>query len=164
VHPWETHPITLSQLLAADVRQYRHVVARVETAQRQHDEYRRRQLVHDLHRNTPALAGALGDEEAAAVIRHLFAGPLNVLNPRERWGLEHLSLVEQTASWWAQAKADAGLPAPSSVLDAWRALYPECWTAQADVLLSGNEAARCADPRLCRPAAALAGGAWRSSR
>ncbi|MGH9304055.1 MAG: hypothetical protein ACRDZ5_06535, partial [Acidimicrobiales bacterium] len=34
-----------------------------------------------------------------------------------------------------------------------------CWSAQADVLLSGNEAVRYADPRLCRPAAVLAGGA-----
>ncbi|MDA8297665.1 MAG: replication-relaxation family protein [Actinomycetota bacterium] len=158
-------PMSLSALLAPDVRQYRQVVARVEAAQRQHDEYQRRQLVHDLHRNARAVADALGDEEAAAaVIRYLFAGPLNVLNPREQWGLDHLDLVEQTASWWAQAKADAGLPAPSSVLDAWRALYRECWTAQADVLLSGNEAARRADPRLCQPAAALAAGGLADDR
>lgn len=152
-------PMSLSALLAPDVRQYRQVVARVETAHRRHDEYRRRQLVHDLHRDALAVADATSHEEAAAVIRYLFAGPLNVLNPREHWGLEHLDLVEQTASWWAQAKADAGLPAPSSVLDAWRALYRECWTEQADLLLSGNEAVRCADPRLCRSAAALATGA-----
>ncbi len=152
-------PMTLSQLLSPEVRQYRRVVARVEAAQHQHDEHRRRQLVHDLHRNAPALADALGDEEAAAVIRYLFAGPLNVLNPRERWGVEHVDLVEPTASWWAQAKNGTDTPAPSSVLSAWRALYRECWTAQADVLLSGNEAVRYADPRLCQPAAALAGGA-----
>lgn len=98
------------------------------------------------------------------MIRYLFAGPLNALNPKERWGLEHLDLVEQTASWWAQAKAETGLPAPSPVLDAWRALYRECWTAQADVLLSGNEAVRYADPRLCGPAAVLAGGALVDNR
>ncbi len=93
------------------------------------------------------------------MIRYLFAGPLNVLNHREQWGLDHLDLVEQTASWWAQAKTGTGTPAPSSVLSAWRALYRECWTAQADVLLSGNEAVRTADPRLCQPAAVLADGA-----
>jgi len=151
-------PITLSALLAPDVRQYRQVVARVEAAQRRDDEYRRRQLVHDVHRDAPEVADALGDEEAAAVIRYLSAGPLNFPNPRERWGLEHLDLVEQTASWWAQAKAGTGLPAPAPVLSAWRALYRECWTAQANVLLSGNEAVRYGDPRLCQPAAALADG------
>ncbi len=152
-------PITLSALLAPDVRQCRRVVARVEEAERRHDEYRRRQLVHDLHRDAPALADAIGDEEVAAVIRYLFAGPLNALNPRERWGLKHLDLVEETASWWAEAKTGTGAPAPAFLLKAWRALYRECWTAQADVLLSGNEAVCCTDPRLCQPAAALAGGA-----
>ena len=151
--------MSLSALLAPDVRQYRRVVARVEAAQRRHDEHRRRQQVHDLHRDAPALADAIGDEEAAAVVRYLFAGPLNALNAREQWGLEHLDLVEQAASWWAQAKAGTGTPAPAPVLSAWRALYRECWTAQADVLLSGNEAVRYVDPRLCRPAVALARGA-----
>ncbi len=157
-------PITLSALLAPDVRHYRRVVTRVEADQRRHDDHRRRQLVHDLHRDAPALADAIGDEEAAMVIDYLFAGPLNVLNPREHWGLEHLDLVEETASWWAQARTGTGLPAPASVLDAWRALYRECWAAQADVLLSGNEAVRYADPRLCQPAAALAGGALANDR
>ncbi|MDA8284830.1 MAG: replication-relaxation family protein [Actinomycetota bacterium] len=153
-------PVTLSALLTPDVRQYRRVVAQVEAAERRHDEHRRRQLVHDLHRDAPALADAIGDnEEAAAVVRYLFAGPLAALNCRERWGLEHLDLVEQTASWWVQAKAGTGTPAPAPVLSAWRALYRECWTAQADMLLSGNEAVRCADPRLCQPAATLASGA-----
>ena len=156
--------ITLSALLAPEVRQYRRVVARVEAAQRRHDEHRRRQLVHDLQREAPALADSIGDKESAAVIRYLFAGPLNFPNPRERWGLEHLDLVEQTASWWAQAKAGTGAPAPSSVLSTWRALYRECWTAQADVLLSGTEAVRYGDPRLCQPAAALAAGALADDR
>jgi len=157
-------PITLSQLLAPEVRQYRRVVARVEAAQRRHDEHRRRQLVHDLQRDAPALADAIGDEDAVAVIHYLFAGPLNVINPRERWGLEHLDLVEQTASWWAQARTETGMPAPVSILDAWRALYRECWTAQADVLLSGTEAVRYGDPRLCQPTAALAAGTLADDR
>ncbi len=91
--------ITLSALLAPDVRQYRRVVARVQEAQHHHDEYRRRQLVHDLNRDAPALADDIGDEEATTMIRYFFAGSLNVHNPRERWGLDHLDLVEQTASW-----------------------------------------------------------------
>jgi hypothetical protein len=157
-------PMSLSALLSPEVRQYRRVVARVEAAQRRHDEHRRRQLVHDLQRDAPALADAIGDEEAAAVIRYLFAGPLSILNPRERWGLEHFDLVEQTASWWARARAGTGAPAPRSVLDAWRALYRECWTAQADLLLSGNEAIRSGDPRLCQPAAVLARGALADDR
>jgi hypothetical protein len=151
-------PITLSALLAPDVRHYRRVVARVEEAQRCHDEHRRRQLVHDPQRDAPALADAIGDKESAAVIRYLFAGPLNIPNPRERWGLEHLDLVEQTASWWAQANAGTDLPAPTPVFFAWRALYRECWTAQADWLLGDNAAVRLGDPGLCRPAAAVAAG------
>ncbi|MGH9082148.1 MAG: hypothetical protein ACRDWN_02280 [Acidimicrobiales bacterium] len=89
VRPWGTHDRAV-QLLVPDVRQYRQVVVRVVAAQHQHDEYRRRRLVHDLHRNAPAQAGDLNDKEATAVIRYLFAGPPNVLNPTESWGLEHL--------------------------------------------------------------------------
>jgi len=157
-------PITLSALLSPEVRQYRRVVARVEAAQEVHDEHRRRYLVNDLAREWQALTEAIGDDQAGDVIHYLFDGPLNAINAREKWGLAHLDLVEQTASWWAKAKANAGLPAPASVLDAWCALYRECWTAQADLLLSGTEAVRYDDPRLCQPAAALAGGALADDR
>jgi hypothetical protein len=157
-------PFTLAQLLAPEVRQYRHVVARVEAAQRRHEEHRRRNLVHVLEHAAQAIAKAIGDAEAAAVIRYLFDGPLHTINAREAWGLEHLDLVEETATWWATAKTETGAPAPTSVIGGWRALYRECWNAQADLLLSGNEAARLGDPRLCRPAAELATGALLDDR
>ena len=157
-------PVTLAQLLAPEVRQYRHVVARVETAQRRHEEHRRRNLVHVLEHAAPAVAKAIGDVQAAAVIRYLFDCPLHTINAREAWGLEHLDLVEETAAWWATAKSGAGAPAPASVVGAWRALYRECWSAQADLLLSGNEAVRLGDPRLCRQAAELATGALLDDR
>jgi len=100
-------PITLSALLAPEVRQYRRVVARVQTAQRQHDEYRRRYLVNDLAREWPGLAEAMGVDEASAAIRYLFEGPIRAINARENWGLAHLDLVEATAEWWKAARSDA---------------------------------------------------------
>ncbi len=150
-------PVTLSALLTPEVRQYRRVVARVESAQRQHDEHRRRHLVNDLARGWSALAEATGDDEAAAVIRYLFDGPLHAINARETWGLAHLDLVEQTAQWWATAGTDAGT-APASLIAAWRAVYRECWLAQAEWFLGDNAAVRLGDPRLRRPAAEVARG------
>jgi hypothetical protein len=151
-------PVTLSALLSPEVRQYRRVVARVEAAQRQHDEHRRRYLVNDLAREWPALTEAVGDDQAAAVIRYLFDGPLRAINAREDWGLAHLDLVEQTAEWWTTARTDADAVPPTSPVAAWRAIYRECWLAQADWLLGDNAAVRLGDPRLCRPAAAVAAG------
>ena len=98
-------PVTLSALLSPEVRQYRQVVARVEAAQRQHDEHRRRYLVNDLARERQALAEAIGDDAAAAVIRYLFDGPLRAINAREDWGLAHLDLVERTAAGLADRRA-----------------------------------------------------------
>ena len=46
----------------------------------------------------------------------------------------------------------------TDLLAAWRSLYRDCWLAQADVLLGPNEAVRLGDPRVRRPAAALAAG------
>jgi hypothetical protein len=151
-------PVTLSALLSPEVRQYRRVVARVEAAQRQHDEYRRRYLVNDLGREWPAIIEAIGDDQAAAVIRYLFDGSLRAINAREDWGLAHLDLVEATAEWWASARTDAEAVPPASLVAAWRAIYRECWLAQADWLLGDNDAIRLGDPRLCRPAAAVAAG------
>jgi hypothetical protein len=151
-------PITLSALLSPEVRQYRRVVARVEVAQRQHDEHRRRYLVNDLAREWPALTEAIGDDQAAEVIRYLFDGPLRAIGAREDWGLAHLNLVEPTAEWWASARTDAEAVPPPSLVAAWRVIYQECWLAQADCLLGDNAAARVGDPRLCRPAAAVAAG------
>ena len=151
-------PATLSALLSPEVRQYRRVVARVEAAQRQHDEHRRRYLVNDLARERQALAEAIGDDAAAAVIRYLFDGPLRAINAREDWGLAHVDLAEATAGWWASARTDADAVPPASLVPAWRAIYRECWLAQADWLLGDNAAVRLGDPRLCRPAAAVAAG------
>ncbi|MBF6556631.1 MAG: replication-relaxation family protein [Acidimicrobiales bacterium] len=152
-------PMTLSALLAPEVRQYRRVVARVETARRQQAERRRHSLVHGLDRDWQALAQRIGDDEAAAVIRYLFDGPLHTSNAREQWGLDHLELVEATLEWWGTAKTEASGTPPDVLLAAWRRLYRECWIAQADWLLGEHESVRLADPRLCRPAAALAAGA-----
>ncbi len=157
-------PVTLSQLLAPEVRQYRQVVERVEAAQSRHEEHRRRNLVHNLEHDARAIAEATGDIQAAAAIRYLFDGPLHTINAREHWSVEHRELVEQTAAWWTTAKTGTGAPAPTSMIGAWRALYRECWSAQADLLLSGNEAVRLGDPRLCRPAAELADGALLDDR
>jgi hypothetical protein len=150
-------PMTLSALFSPEVRQYRQVVARVNEARRRHDEHRRRTLVHRLCEKADALARDIGDQEAAAVIRSLFSGPLSTVSARERWGVEHLDLVEATLTWWDTAKT-AGGSAPAPVLAAWRALYRRRWLAQADLLLSGSEAVRMADPRLRRVAAAVAVG------
>lgn len=157
-------PVTLAQLLAPEVRQYRHVVARVEAARCRHEEHRRRNLVHVLEHAAPAIAKAIGDVQAAAVIRYLFDGPLHIINAREAWGAEHLDFVEETATWWASAKSGTGARAPASVIGGWHTLYRECWSAQADLLLSGNKAVRLGDPRLCRPAAELATGALLDDR
>ncbi len=151
-------PITLSALLSPEVRQYRRVVARVEAAQRQYDEHRRRYLINDLAREWPALAEAMGDREASAVIRYLFDGPLRAINAREEWGLAHVDPVEPTVEWWTTARTGAGAVPPASLVAAWRAVYRGCWLVQADWLLGDNAAVRVADPRLCRPAAAVAGG------
>jgi hypothetical protein len=151
-------PVTLSALLSPEVRQYRQVVARVEHARQRHEEHRRRRLVHDLVRHHRAIAEAMGDEEVASVLSYLALGPLNFASDAERWGEDHLDLVGETLTWWAAAKADGVTPVPASVLAAWRAIYRQCWLSQAEVLLDTNEAVSHRDPRLLRPAAALAVG------
>lgn len=157
-------PVTLSTLLSPEVRQFRRVVARVGAAQKVHEEHRRRYLVNNLQRDWPALAEAIGDPEAAAVMRYLFDGPLHAINPREEWGLAHLDLVEQTADWWAIARTDAGTFPPAQLVPVWRAIYRECWLAQAEWLLGKNDAVRLGDPRLCRPAADVARGGLADDR
>lgn len=115
-------PVTLSTLLSPEVRQYRRVVARVEAAQEVHEEHRRRYLVNDLQREWPALAEAIDDDEAAAVIRYLFDGPLHAINAREEWGLAHLDIVEATVEWWTTARSDAGAVPPTPLAASLHAL------------------------------------------
>jgi hypothetical protein len=156
--------VTLSALLSPEVRQYRRVVARVEAARQRHEEHRRRHLVHDLVRHHRAIADAMGDDEVTSVLSYLALGPLNFASDAERWGEAHLDLVEETLAWWAAAKAGGATPAPPSVLAAWRAIYRQCWLAQAEVLLGANEAVSHRDPRLRRPAATVASGDLVSER
>jgi hypothetical protein len=151
-------PVTLSALVSPEVRQYRRVVARVEAARQRHEEHRRRYLVHDLVRNHRAVAEAMGDDEVTSVLSYLALGPLNFAADAERWGEEHLDLVEETLTWWSAAKADGATAAPAAVLSAWRAIYRQCWLSQAQELLHANDAISHRDPRLRRPAAALAAG------
>lgn len=157
-------PVTLAALLGPEVRQYRQLVARVEAARRQQEEHRRRSLVHQLHGHADAIAEAVGDDQAAAVIRYLFAGPLAAYNPREEWALAHLDLIEQTFTWWTQSNRKPGVPAPAEVMAGWRSLYQQCWLSQAEALLGQNEAVTRRDPRLRRPAAAVAAGGLAADR
>ena len=151
-------PVTLAALLSSEVRQYRRVVARVEAARRRHEEHRWRYLIHDLVRHHRAIADAMGDDEVASVLSYLVLGPLNYTHNAERWGEEHLDLVEETLTWWATANTHVATPVPGSVLVAWRAIYRRSWLAQAEVLLDANQSVSKRDPRLLRPAAALAAG------
>ena len=88
-------PITLAQLLSPEVRQYRHVVARVEAARHEERASRRRHAAGDLARDACALALALGDEEAAAAVRHV----LHAVVPSERWADANPNLADATLAW-----------------------------------------------------------------
>ena len=147
-------PLTLSQLLRPEVRQYRRVVARVQVAWRVEDDQRRRVAAGGLARDATALAAALGDEDAGTAVRYVLDGVVAC----ERWADEHPDLADATLAWWAQARSGAAPMPPASLVAAWRALYRQCWLAQADVLLTQHEAIRLSDPRLRRAAAALAAG------
>jgi hypothetical protein len=151
-------PMTLAQLLAPEVRQYRRVVARVESARQTEDDQHRRARIHDLARNAEAIAAAIGDPEAATAIRYAL-GPARGFTAREDWAAAHPGLVDATAVWWTTAKNGGSERAPRDLQSAWRTLFRKCWLVQADVLLGmDNEAVRLADPRLRHPAAALAAG------
>ncbi len=150
-------PVTLAQLLAPEVRQYRRVVARVDAAHQVEDDQHRRALARDLAREAEAVADSLGDPEAGFAVRYVLGANYGV-TAREAWATEHPGLVDATGAWWATARAGAGSGPPADLLSAWRTLYRDCWLVQADVLLGANEAVRLGDPRLRRPAAALAAG------
>lgn len=150
-------PITLVQLLAPEVRQYRRVVTRVDATHQAEADRHRRARVHELAKEVEAVADALGDPEAAAAVRHLL-GPGRGFAGREEWIAAHPGLADATLTWWTATKAGDARGAPRDLLTAWRALSREYWLAQADVLLGDNEAVRLADPRLRRAAAALATG------
>jgi len=150
-------PLTLAQLLSPEVRQYRRVVARVDAARQVEEDQHRRARARDLARDAEAIADAIGDPEAGAAVRYVL-GTTRSVTAREGWATEHPDLVDATAAWWAAARTANGSSQLIDLLAAWRSLYRDCWLAQADVLLGPNEAVRLGDPRLRRPAAALAGG------
>ena len=129
-------------------------MTRVQAAWRVEDDQHRRVAAGNLARDTTALAAALGDEEAGVAVRYVLDG----VAACERWADDHPDLAEATLAWWAQARSDGAAVPPTSLVAAWRALYRQCWLAQADVLLAQAEAIRLSDPRLRRAAAALAGG------
>lgn len=150
-------PVTLAQLLSPEVRQYRRVVARVDAARQVQDDHHRLALARDLARDADAIAEAIGDPEVGAAVRYVL-GTTRGVTAREGWAAEHPDLVDATAAWWAAARTGTGSGSLTYLLAPWRSLYRDCWLAEADVLLGPNEAVRLGDPRLRRPAAALAGG------
>ena len=150
-------PVTLAQLLSPEVRQYRRVVARVDAARQVEDDQHRLALARDLVRDAEAIADAIGDPEAGAAVRYVF-GTTRSVTAREGWAADHPDLIDDTAAWWAAARTANGSSPLVDLLAAWRSLYRDCWLDQADVLLGPNEAVRLGDPRVRRPAAALAAG------
>ena len=150
-------PVMLAQLLSPEVRQYRRVVARVDAARQVEDDQYRLALARDLVRDADAIADAIGDPEAGAAVGYVL-GTTRGVTAREGWAAEHPDLVDATAAWWAAARTTNGSSPPIDLLGAWWSLYRDCWLAQADALLEPNEAVRLGDPRVRRPAAALAAG------
>ena len=143
-------PVTLSALLTPEVRQHRHVVARVLAAWREVDEARRRSAVSNLANDADALADALGDAEAAAAVRYL-------LGHSGDWVDEHPDLADATLAWWRATAHDGAFP-PVSLVEAWRRRFRQCWLAQVERLFAQRQAIALNDPLLRRLAAALAAG------
>ncbi len=143
-------PVTLSALLAPEVRQYRRVVGQVQAAWREVDEARRRSAAWDLSKDADALADALGVAEAAAAVRYL-------LGHSGDWVDEHPDLADATLTWWRATAHDGAFP-PVSLVEAWRRRFRQCWLAQVERLFAQRQAIALGDPLLRRPAATLAAG------
>jgi hypothetical protein len=147
-------PVTLVALLSPEVRQHRHVVARVQAAWREVTSARRRSDVSNLAKDADALAEAMGDAEAGAAVRY----PVGRRSSADRdWVDEHPDLADATVAWWRQAAPDGAFP-PAALVDTWRALSRSCWLAQVDRLLSQRQAIALCDPHLRLAAARLAKG------
>ncbi|MGH9077920.1 MAG: replication-relaxation family protein [Acidimicrobiales bacterium] len=146
-------PVTLFGLLSPEVRQYRRVVARAESARREVADARRRSAIWNLGHDADAMAAAIGDPEAGAAIRYLVGRSAGDGD----WVGEHPDLADATLDWWRQAAQDGGF-APMSLVEAWRRLSRRCWQAQVDRLLAQRQAIALGDPRLRLPAAVLASG------
>ncbi|MBF6557005.1 MAG: replication-relaxation family protein [Acidimicrobiales bacterium] len=107
-------PTTLIQLLGPEVRKYRAVVARVSAQRAAVERHEQVRLVHALVADPGPLAGALGDEECARVIRHLFDRPGLHSSHREEWASHQLDLVIGTHRWWVDDDGRSGWPPATS--------------------------------------------------
>lgn len=159
---WRTSPadapVTLSALLAGEVRKYRRLVANVRDRRALYERYQQAERVNVLAEDPNALAVALGDHQAAAAVRYVFENQVNAYT-RRVWAEDHLELVTATHFWWVADDGQSGWPPPSTaVLHGWQALYRDLWANQARTLLANVEAIAADDPRLCRPAASVAAG------
>jgi heme exporter protein D len=150
-------PVALVGLLSAEVRKCRRLVAAVRAQRAREERWRQVNYVHGLARDTDALANALDDDQAAMAVRQVFEH--TGIPWQERWAAGHLELVLATHRWWVEDDGQSGWPPPpTTVVRTWRALHRELWAAQAKALLANTEAIAVDDPRLRRPAAALATG------
>lgn len=159
---WRTSPadapVTLSALLAGEVRKYRRLVANVRARRALHERYQQAERVNVLAEDPDALASALGDQQAGAALRYVFEEHANAYT-RRAWAEDHLDLVTATYRWWVDDDGRSGWPPPPTpVVRGWHGLYGELWTNQARTLLANAEAIAADDPRLCRPAACIAAG------
>ncbi|MGH9055727.1 MAG: replication-relaxation family protein [Acidimicrobiales bacterium] len=143
-------PVTLSALLASEVRQYRRVVGRVEIARREVDAANRRSGAWGLSKQADAIASGLDDPEAGAAVRHL-------LRQHPDWPDDHPDLADATLAWWRQGAQDGAFP-PVSLVEGWRQVFRQCWLAQAERLMGQRQAVALGDPRLRPTAGALARG------
>jgi hypothetical protein len=140
----------LSALLAPEVRQYRRVVGRVETARGEVEAARRRSAAWSLSKQAEAIASAIDGAEAGAAVRYVLVHHLD-------WPDDHPALADATLAWWRATAQDGAFP-PITLVEAWRRVYRQCWLAQAERLLAHRQAIALGDPLLRRPAAALARG------
>jgi hypothetical protein len=152
-------PSTLRALLTGEVRKYRRLVANVDARRAAKEHYDQIRAIGPLAQEHERLADALGDQDGARALRHLFAhiAPGNN-GRREEWAEQHLELVLATHTWWINQDGRSGWPPPlAEVVAGWCRVYRTMWSEQAHQLL--DQAARSEDnPRLRRPAADLAKG------
>jgi hypothetical protein len=159
---WRTSPadapVTLSALLAGEVRKYRRLVGNVRARRALHERYRQAERVSVLAKEPEALASAMGDRGPGTAVRYVFEDRVNDYS-RRAWAEDHLELVTATYRWWADDDGRSGWPPPPEpVVRGWRALYRDLWADHARILLANDEAIAAHDPRLRRPAARVAAG------
>ena len=159
---WRTSPgdapVTLSALLAGEVRKYRRLVANVRARRAQHERYQQADRVNILAEDPEVLASALAEGQAGPAVRYVFEDRANAYT-RRVWAEDHLELVTATYRWWVDDDGRSGWPPPPEpVVRGWQAIYRELWTSQARTLLANVNATAVDDPRLCRPAARVAAG------